>query len=693
MTFFSDFSLWWLVPFALLAFGVSYYYYYRTSQRTSWEKKELRILFLLRSSGILLLLILLLGLIWETLDYRKEKPLFITVIDESSSMLNYKDSSDVSKQVNAYKTAIEERYGDRFDLKFLTVGEKVSNYKKTQFKERKSNLASGFEYLHDIYFNRNLGGVVLISDGNYNEDAHPMYAADRLQFTPIFTLGVGDTVTKKDLSLKSVFTNEVAFVNNTFPIEALIDANKFPGTTVVVSLLQNGRSIQRKTVSTSNASFDQQRVVFEVEAKSKGYQRYTVLVERKKGEFTFDNNQQNCYIEIVDTKANILLLADAPHPDIAAIRSVLEIDKRAVIETQLTGSYNLKNQLPSLVVWYENGLKPNAGLFQQLKEKGVPIWLIVGPTCSSNVMNQYGLNFKFNNTGQQDDVYPSVSSGFNAFEFTDDCKNMLKIAPPLRGKFGKVSVPSDAEVIFNQRVGTVEKQDPLLLMLNGRKAKLAVTLGEGIWRWKMKEYMMKRSNLGFEEFINKVSLYLTIKQNTDPFRVTFPKRFTVTEDIEAKAEFYSEAMELITTPEISIKVTKVGGKSEKVDFTPVTNFYKSNLGQLAPGEYKWTAVAKYKGKTLTKSGTFVVEDIALERLTNRADFSVLTQLSKQSEGEFHALKDYDKLLKELEKRSDIATVQYEDSGYTSIIDWWWYFVLLIGVFGAEWFFRRRWGSY
>jgi len=693
MTFFSDFSLWWLIPFAILALGLSYYYYYKSPQRTTWEKKELRILYVLRSTGLFLLLVLLLGLIWETMTYRQEKPLLVTMIDESSSMLNYKDSSKIKNEVEVFKTALEDRFGDRFDLKFLSLGEKTRAFAKTEFQDKKTNLADGFEYLHDVYFNRNLGGVVLISDGNFNEAAHPMYAADRLQFTPVFTLGVGDTLNKKDLSLKSVFTNEVAFVHNTFPIEALVDANKYPGTTIVVSLLQNGKSVQRKTVATANSAFDQQRVVFEVEAKNKGYQRYTVMVEHKKGEFTFENNKQNCYIEIVDTKANILFLADAPHPDIAALRSVLELDKRAVIETQLTNNYTLKGVLPSMVVWYENGIKPNSALFQSLKDKGVPIWLIVGPTCTSNVLSQYGLNFRFSGNGQQDDVYPSVSSGFNAFEFTDECKAMFKTAAPLRGRFGSVSVPSDAEVILTQRVGTVEKKDPLLLMLNGRKAKLGVTLGEGMWRWKMKEFMMKKSNAGFEEFVNKVSLYLTIKQNTEPFRVTFPKRFMVTEDIEAKAEYYSEAMELITTPEIDIQVTKVGGKSEKVNFSPVTNFYKANLGQLAPGEYKWTAKAKYKGRVLTKSGSFVVEDIALERLTNRADFSVLQQLSKQSEGSFNTLSNYEKLLNSLENRSDIATMQYEDSGYTSIIDWWWYFALLIVIFGTEWFLRRRWGAY
>jgi hypothetical protein len=693
MNFFSDLSLWWIPLFAIFAVGISYFYYFRTSQKTSWEKKETRILFGLRAAGLFLLLLMLLGLVWESISYRQEKPLFVTMIDQSGSMLNYKDSARVKGEIESFRQALAERYGDKFELRTLSIGEKVTPNDTLRFNQKKSNLAAGFDHLHDQFFNRNLGGVVLISDGNFNDGAHPMYSAERLQFTPVFTLGVGDTINKKDLALRSVLSNEVAFTNNVFPIEAIVDANKFAGSKVEVSLLHNGKAIQRKSVQISNSAFDQQRILFEVEAKEKGFQRYSVVVEHKKGEFTFDNNAQTCYIEIVDTKSDIVILADAPHPDLAAIRSVLSLDKRTTIQTDLTSSYTIKNKLPDLVIWYENGTKPNYGLFQQLKDKGVPVWFILGPTISITSLSQFGLNIKIPNTSQQDDVYPTISAGFNAFQFTDDCQEMLRLAPPLRAKFGSVGIPNDAEVLLTQRVGNITKKDPLFLILNSRKAKIGVTLGEGIWRWKMKEFMLKRSNAGFEEFVNKVASYLTIKQNTDPFRVTFPKRFNVSEDIEAKAEYYSEAMELITTPEISLTVTKTGGKPVKVSFTPVSNFYKAGLGQLTAGTYRWMATAKYKGKTISKSGTFVVDDIALEQLTNRADFNVLQQVSKQSDGSFHPLKDYNKLLNELEKRSDIATVQFEDSGFTSIIDWWWYFVIMILVFGTEWFLRRRWGSY
>ncbi len=118
-----------------------------------------------------------------------------------------------------------------------------------------------------------------------------------------------------------------------------------------------------------------------------------------------------------------------------------------------------------------------------------------------------------------------------------------------------------------------------------------------------------------------------------------------------------------------------------------------NLGQLASGTYSWTTIAKFQGKTLFKSGEFVVEDVAIESLDTRANFSVLNQLTTQSDGSFETLNNYSKLIDQIAARKDITSVRYSDSGFTSLIDWVWIFVLLILLFGTEWFLRRFWGTY
>jgi hypothetical protein len=68
-------------------------------------------------------------------------------------------------------------------------------------------------------------------------------------------------------------------------------------------------------------------------------------------------------------------------------------------------------------------------------------------------------------------------------------------------------------------------------------------------------------------------------------------------------------------------------------------------------------------------------------------------LSTQSGGTFRPLKNANQLLDEIEKRGDITTIQYADSGYTALIDWKWLFVILILVLSTEWFLRRWWGRY
>jgi hypothetical protein len=47
----------------------------------------------------------------------------------------------------------------------------------------------------------------------------------------------------------------------------------------------------------------------------------------------------------------------------------------------------------------------------------------------------------------------------------------------------------------------------------------------------------------------------------------------------------------------------------------------------------------------------------------------------------------------LKTRNDIATVQFEDNSYRSLIDLSVVFIVIILLFSAEWFLRRWWGGY
>lgn len=694
MSFFTDFSFWWLIPAVALAVFFGYRYYFRSEGNRFFEGRQRKVLFVLRTVGLTLLFFLLIGLVWETVTYRREKPLFITLTDRSESMLNYRDSSQIGKELNGFKEALNTEFSSQFEIVQMNLGEQVRpDNGNNQFTDRSTDIASALNYVQEHYFNRNIGGITVISDGNYNTGVHPMYEAESMNMVPIFSLGVGDTSRKKDLVLKSVVSNDIAFVNNEFPIQALVAFHKVPVGAVRVNLLENGKQIQTQTIQNTNPNYDLKEVTFTLTAKDKGYHRFTVQVEKQSGEFSTTNNASTCFVEVIDTKSSVLMLASAPHPDIAAIRSVLELDKEAVIQSGITANFQWKNEKPDLVVWYENGIQPNAELFRHCLSRKIPVLLLLGPNVGTNVLQAYGLSLKAPLRFQSEDVYPTFNPGFKTFECTQSLKDLLSKVPPLRTRFGTYLLPNNATVFLKQRVSGIEKNDPLLAFFEVNDVKVGVVLGEGLWRWKMKEYGMRKHTESFEELIQKTTQFLSVKQNKEPLRVTMPKRFNTVEDVLIKAEFYNEAMELITTPDITFQLTRAGGKPYTQHFVPTFNFYELNLGQLKSGLYSWKAIAIKDGKKYLKSGDFAVEDISLEKQESHANWSTLTQLSNQSDAAFYSLKDYPKLMEALKKRSDIATVQYEDNGYQALIDWWWILALLVAIFGSEWFLRRFWGNY
>src|SRR3989338_6122496 len=71
--YFSDISLWWLLPIGILSIGLSYFYYYKPRIASDWTVRQLRQLFALRSVALFVVGLLLLGLLWESIRYRDEK--------------------------------------------------------------------------------------------------------------------------------------------------------------------------------------------------------------------------------------------------------------------------------------------------------------------------------------------------------------------------------------------------------------------------------------------------------------------------------------------------------------------------------------------------------------------------------------------------------------------------------------------
>jgi len=225
LTFYSDISVYWLIPAFIVSVAVGYIYYSRQEVYRSANKLKRIGLVGLRSAALFLLIVLLFNILTERQVSRSEKPMFITLIDNSSSLKNYADSNKVLAQISDFQNELKSAFSDRFEIETFLLADSVSQG-EVNLNGTQTNLNAGFDYLFNQFYNRNIGGIVLISDGNYNSGIDPVYSAEKIKLTPVFSLGVGDTILKRDQLIRSVNVNSVAFLDNEFPVEVTIEAKK-----------------------------------------------------------------------------------------------------------------------------------------------------------------------------------------------------------------------------------------------------------------------------------------------------------------------------------------------------------------------------------------------------------------------------------------------------------------------------------
>lgn len=692
MRFNSDYSLWWLFPILLISIGISFFFY----SKQSWLKelsKTLKIgLITLRASVLFLILFLVLGILFQGVNYRTENPILLTVFDNSNSMLNYKDSSKVKNQISDFRAKLKEKFGEKYETQEFQLGSDFKPLQTLDFLDRKSNLSNAFETIHKQFYKRNIGGIIFVSDGNYNEGSNPIYAAEKMGLTPIFTLGVGDTLVKKDLLVRDVASNEIAFLNNKFPIEVDVEASKMGKINAKVNLIHHGKIIDSKSVEFKNGEFDYAHIRFELDAKSIGFQQYIVEIEPKSNEYTLKNNRKSVFVEILDARNKVLILGQAPHPDMAALKSVLATDENLSVESILLENWDKKLDKVDLIIWHEPGVKYSAEIHALLEKSGLPIFYFIGPNTSNAITQKLGVGLQFSNSRQLDEVQGKLNKSFKFFELRDEMSSVIASFPPVTAHFGEMKLASQNTILLYQSLGTIQKKEALLFFGNKGARKYGVFFGEGIWRWKIHEFAQTQRNEVFNELFQRSLNYLLIKQNGSALRVSLPKRITSAEDLKVKAEFYDASMQLTTKAKIRFELLSKKGKSI-FQFAPVSNFYELPLGKLNEGEYSWKAIAEYDGKKHLKTGQFIVEELSIEALDTRANHTVLYQLAEKTNAQFFPLHENQKVIDAIDLREDITPISYEESTYKDLIDYFWILILLVLLLSFEWFLKRRNGAY
>jgi hypothetical protein len=507
----------YVIVILLVAIALAYVMY---AKQSSWNTTVNKLLFALRAVLLFVIMFLLLGPIVKHVTRYFEKPILVVVHDRSESIALVLDSLQ--------RNILEQQVGS-LEQSLTTGGYEVVNQTlegnsvvKSQYAEATTDIHQALIHVSSQYEGRNVSGVVLISDGIYNQGISPIHR--KFNF-PIHSVGIGDTTIKQDLLIKHVSFNKIAYQGNKFPIRVELQAKGFESHRGTVKLLYKSKVILEQTITLEGDQLSS--VDFYPLAEEKGIQKYDVEFVHHPSEYNRKNNYATAFIDVVEGKKNILMIASAPHPDIKAIREV--ITKNANYEFSLYIPGVTKGQAPTVDSHIDLAIFHQAPdlrgttrlLFQQYLSSPIPTWVIIGGQTDLRQLVQLNAPIKIESFPRDyDQVIPSFNPNFTYFSVSPDVVSAMGKYPYVSVHFGKISAPEHASIVLYQQIGNIISTKPLLYTTEHQGKRVGVMLGEGLWRWPLSEYDRTEGTKHFKEFFSKWIQYLS---STD--RIQYNKHF------------------------------------------------------------------------------------------------------------------------------------------------------------------------
>lgn len=666
--------------------------YYRTKH--PWSRGINTLLFAARAILAFFLAFLLLGPIVKQISNIYEKPAFVILRDNSSSIGEATDSTvrrTLQQKITETAELLENK-GYESEIQTLTDDESTS----FDYLAQSSDINGALKRVANRYEGKNVAGVILVSDGIYNAGLSPLYATYNF---PVHTIGIGDTAVRADIALKNIAYNKIAYQGNKFPLRAEVQVKNIPSAEITATLLKQGKVIERQNkryTSGQLLTFD-----FQPTADEQGIQKYDIQIQTRPEEYNTRNNRSSVFVEVVEGRKKILCVAASPHPDIKALREV--VTKNSNYEF-LLHIPDVSQQQPGemvpdnidLVIFHQSpDLRgKTTALFQQFMQGKSSVLVILGHQTDLRQFARHNLPLRFETPPREyDEVTPVTSPSLTHFSISAEASSMFSNFPPASVHFGKMQIPAGVSTVLFQRVGSVTTDKPLLLLSANDTKKIGVMLGEGLWRWRLNEFDRTENTIYFDEVFGKLIQFLSTTEDKRKFR-SYPVRqeFSDTEPVIFESQVYNDIFEPVYGNTVEIDVTREDGQRTNYSYVISPGNTRYQIGGLKEGVYRYRSRTQLNGQAEEVRGEFAVVERQAELQNLTADFDLLRRLSGNTGGQFYTASQMDDLISDL-RSTEAKSVIHSEETYDSLINLKWVFWILLLLVTAEWGLRKYYGSY
>ena len=612
---------------------------------------------------------------------RLEKPVIIIAQDNSKSIRIAEpkgfDHNKYEADLNGLRTRLEKDY----EVKVYSFGDKIGNDFDFGYTAKQTDFSQLFNTIKTDFADKNVGAVILASDGIVNKGTIP--TDDNDNKSPIYTIALGDTIPKKDLIVADTKYNTMVYLGNQHQLVVNVIGKQAEGENSQLSVVTNDGQRYTVAVNINQPDFFKS-YTFNLNTLKKGLQKIDISLKSINNEISIQNNKQTVFVEVIDEKENLLIYANAPHPDISALKQAIESKKSYMVTIKYSGEKVDDVSKYDLIILHDvPSNTSNPSFFKQINNK--PQFFILGAAINLGAFNANQNLVNASETGGLNDVSPQINSNFTGFTISDRLKNDVAEWPILLSPCSNLSLNGGAALIINKA-----NNQPLLAFSTNGQFKTAVLAGEGIWRWRLNDFRRHNSFLLFDELINKTIRYLTANQTHHKFWATPAQtKFAENERIMLEAGLFNDALEPVNEPDVRLELKSSKNKKYSFLFSRSNKQYQLDAGFLPIGQYGFRASTEYGGKSYQAIGQFVIEDNVAEYVQTTANHQLLYNLSVQSGGKMIFPPQINSLPALLKNSEFVKTIVHEERVFEGLINLKFIFFLLLALITAEWFLRKR----
>ena len=293
------------------------------------------VLGILRGAALLLLLFIVLqpGLILTSVVPQRN---FLAVLVDDSRSMTIDDRDGSSRADKAARlldpgsdlvAALDEGFALRY-FRFSSRPGRVDGVEALGFDGSRTRIGDALAYVRDELQGVPLSGIVVVSDGGDNSDEAigqallPLRAA----WVPVFTVGLGDEEMEADVQASRADVPERALAGTSMVVNVLVDATGYAGRTVPIVVEDMGTIITTEEVALPR---DGQPLVAPVAItlENPGARELTFRIPGQPDERVLENNELHAVVQVRDRTEKILYFEGEPRWEVRFMQRAVEDDE------------------------------------------------------------------------------------------------------------------------------------------------------------------------------------------------------------------------------------------------------------------------------------------------------------------------------------------------------------------------------